>query len=304
MDAHAKEALRQQMLLRALLGDARPGVVTGWLHAAPGGPPVARGLAAYRAHAGALAERALAAAYPTVQQLMGEESFALMARDLWRQQPPQAGDMALWGEALADFIAQVPTLAAEPYLPDTARLEWALHRLQAAPDAPPPDAGGAPPGLGLLATHDPAELALVLPPGSVLVASPWPVFSLWQAHRAAGAEAREAAFGPVRQALAEGRGEQGLLTRRGWAPWAQALPEAEARFVAALLAGRSLAQGLHEAGGAFGFEAWLIAALQQRLLVEVRPLPPADIPGMSGPVVAVQPWAAARMPQPGTEAGR
>ena len=72
MNGAAREALRQQMLLRALLGDARPGVVAGWLR---DGPRVDAGLAAYRANAGALAERALAAAYPTVQQLLGEVSF-------------------------------------------------------------------------------------------------------------------------------------------------------------------------------------------------------------------------------------
>lgn len=270
MDTHAKEALRQQMLLRTLLGDARPAVVAGWLRTVPGGPGVHRGLAAYRAHAGALAERALAAAYPTVQQLMGDESFALLARDFWRQQPPEAGDMACWGGTLADFIAQVPTLAAEPYLPDTARLEWALHRLQTAADAPPPDAAGTPPGLGLLATDDPAALHLCLPPGSTLLASRWPVFSLWLAHRDTGGEA---AFEPVRQALAEGRGEEGLLTRQGWAPRAQVLQPAEAAFVAAVLAGQTLAAALQAAGEGFDFEAWLIAALQQRLLVGVQTLP-------------------------------
>jgi hypothetical protein len=274
MDAHAREALRQQMLLRTLLGDARPGVVAGWLRTVPGGPDVHRGLAAYRAHAGALAERALAAAYPTVQQLMGEESFALMARDLWRQQPPEAGDMACWGAALADFIAQVPTLAAEPYLPDTARLEWALHRLQTAADAPPPDATGTLPGLGLLATHDPADVRLCLPPGSTLLASHWPVFSLWRAHRAVGGEA---AFAPVRQALAEGRGEEGLLTRQGWAPHVQLLQPAEAAFVGAVLAGQTLAEALQAAGEGFDFEGWLIAALRQRLLVAVQGPPAAAV---------------------------
>ena len=62
-----KEGLRQQMLLRALWRDARPGVVTGWLRDAP--ERSARGLQAYQANAGALAERALAAAYPTLVQL-------------------------------------------------------------------------------------------------------------------------------------------------------------------------------------------------------------------------------------------
>ena len=255
------EALRQQMLLRALLGDARPGVVTGWLQPRQ----VQRGLAVYQANAGALAERALAAAYPTLQQLLGDESFAALARDFWRHHPPEAGDITRWGEGLPAFVAAAESLAEEPYLPDMARLEWALHRVQTACDAP----DGAPEGLALLATHEPVSLRLQLPAGSVVLVSAWPVFSLWQAHQHTDANR----FDGVRVALAEGRGEQGLVTRSGWVPQVLALPAAEAAFTAALLAGCSLQQALTDAGkensAGFDFEAWLIAALQARRLVAV-----------------------------------
>lgn len=262
MNAAEKEALRQQMLLRALLGDARPGVVTGWLQPRQ----VQRGLAAYRANAGALAERALAAAFPTLQQLLSDESLAALAREFWHRHPPAAGNIAQWGDALPAFIAQAPALADEPYLPDMARLEWALHRLQTAPDAP----AGAPAGLALLATHEPAALRLELAAGSTVLFSAWPVFSLWHAHR----RSDEGRFDAVRAALAEGRGEQGLLTRRGWVPQVLALPPAEAHFTAALLAGQSLADALDRAlqdgDAGFDFEAWLITALQQQRLVAVH----------------------------------
>ena len=257
MNPADNEALRQQMLLRALLGDARPGVVAGWLQPRH----VQRGLAAYKANAGALAERALAAAFPTLQQLLGDESFAALARDFWRRHPPVAGDITLWGETLPAFITDAQTLADEPYLPDMARLEWALHRVQTAPDAP----AGAPLGLELLATQDPATLRLHLPAGSTVLLSSWPVFSLWQAHQSSA----EDRFDAVRVALGQGRGEQGLVTRSGWVPQVLALPASEACFTAALLAGQSLAQALQEVGDGFDFEAWLIAALQQQRLVAV-----------------------------------
>ena len=93
----AKEALRQQMLLRALLGDARPGVVAGWLRESAQPAQFERGLAAYRAHAGASAERTLATAYPTVQQLLGEASFAALARALWHHQPALHGESYRFG---------------------------------------------------------------------------------------------------------------------------------------------------------------------------------------------------------------
>lgn len=255
-----KEALRQQLLLRALLGDARPGVVGGWLRAPARGPSVARGLAAYRANAGALAERALAAAYPTLQQLLGEASFAALARHFWQRQPPQAGDIARWGGGLADFIADAESLADEPCLADVARLEWAVHGAATAADAGPPQ------GLALLGTHDPAQLRLALVPGTALVASPHPVVAIWQAHRAPAAAARDAPFAAVRAAFAAGAGETALVARRGWQPVVRALAEPEAAFVAALLGGRPLAAALHEAGTAFDFASWFVASLQQGLL--------------------------------------
>ena len=265
-----REALRQQMLLRALLGDARPGVVGGWLRAPAGGPSVARGLAAYHANAGVLAERALAAAYPTLQQLLGEESFARLARHFWRRQPPQTGDVALWGGGLPGFIADAETLADEPYLADVARLEWAVHSAATAADAGPPQ------GLPLLATRDPAELRLTLAPGSTLVVSPHPVVAIWQAHRARPSGADEDRFAAVRAAFAAGVGETALVVRQGWQPVVRALAPAEACFTAAVLAGASLARALHDAGVAFDFEAWLLAALQQGGLAAVSAPPAAS----------------------------
>ena len=267
-----KEALRQQMLLRALLGDARPGVVAGWLRDTDRVP---RGLAAYRANAGALAERALAAVYPTVRQLISEESFDALARAHWRHEPPLAGDIALWGGGLADFIADAESLADEPCLPDVARLEWALHVAERAADADVPNAG--PPGLTLLAEVDPARLHLRLAPGTAVLRSLHPVATIWHAHRPVQRSALndsdndsdEDRFAAVRLAYASGGGEQVLVARAGWPVRVQALDAATADWTRALLAGRVLAAALQEAGPEFDFEAWLIEALQTQLLVAV-----------------------------------
>ena len=258
MSGVAKEALRQQMLLRALLGDARPGVVAGWLR---DGARVDAGLKAYRANADALAERALAAAYPTVQQLLGEASFAALARGLWRRHPPLAGDIALWGVALPAFIADAESLASEPYLPDMARLEWAVHEAERAVDAV------APQGLEQLADTDPAALTLRLAPGTVLLSSAHPVATIWHAHRSHAAER----FDPVRAAFAADRGEQVLVARHGWKATVAALAADEARYTGALLGGQSLAAALEAAGAQFDFETWLIEALRLRRISAVLP---------------------------------
>jgi len=259
--ARRKEALRQQMLLRALWADARPGVVAGWWRDAP--PRAARALQAYRANAGALAERALAAAFPTVAQLVGEPSFAAMARALWSAAPPQRGDIGTWGQALPAFITAAPQLAEEPYLADVARLDWAVHRCEQAADR------SAVRGLDRLADDDPAALWLHPAAGLALLHSAHPVASIWQAHRSTAADR----YDPVREAFAAGRGEHALVWREGFKAAVLALPEAEASFMQGLLEGATLARALDRAGAGFDFQRWLQRALQRGWLqaADTRP---------------------------------
>ena len=103
--------------------------------------PDHRGLQAYRANGSELAARVLTAAYPTIQGELGEESFAQLAKHLWRPQPPVRGDLAQWGGGLADFLRGQPDLMAnEPHLPEVAELDWALHTAAYAADGDTPDA--------------------------------------------------------------------------------------------------------------------------------------------------------------------
>jgi hypothetical protein len=252
-----REALRQRMMLRALLGDARPGVVAGWMR---DGARFERGLQAYRANAGALAERALAAAFPTLLQLLGEESFAALARAFWRRQPPSCGDIAEWGGALPAFIEADAQLADEPYLGDVARLEWAVHQAERAADG-----AAAPEGLALMAEQDPAELFLRLQPGTAVLGSAHPIVTIWQAHRSDAPDR----FAAVREAFAAGWGEAAWVGRRDWKVEVRRLDEAGARFTAALLAGRPLGAALALAGERFEFEPWLIDALQRQAIAAI-----------------------------------
>jgi hypothetical protein len=64
-----------------------------------------------------------------------------------------------------------------------------------------------------------------------------------------------------------------LVQRQGWQAELHLLTMEETRFTVALLAGRALGAALDEAGAGFGFEAWLIGALQRQLLVAVQVVP-------------------------------
>ncbi len=255
-----REHARQQALLQALWRRAPEAALAPWLRP---GALQQRGLQAYRANAGANAERALAAVFPTVQALVGEESFAALARACWHALPPDKGDMACFAQALPAFVDHDVQLADVPYLADVARLELLLAQAEAAPDAA---AGAA--EFELLAEAEPEALRFVLVPGAALLRSAWPVVSLWQAHRpgeGAGAHAQAA-----RRALQAGEGEAAFVWRQGWKARLQAVDAPVAAWCDALLGGASIGSALQAAGAGFDFEAWLLQALPQGWVLGVR----------------------------------
>src|SRR4030095_15521094 len=102
-----------------------------------------------------------------------------------------------------------------------ARVDWAVHRAEAAPDGPE-----TPQGLELLSSQEPSALVLRLRPGTVSIESRHPIVTIWQAHRRSGDGDR---FASVREALAAGRGERALVRRDGWQVRVDDLAPADAR---------------------------------------------------------------------------
>lgn len=250
-------ARQQQALLAALL--AWPPQEAEQALAEQVCSPWARGLKAYQANGHALAVRALGASYPVLVQLLGVDSFASLARAYWHAQPPLLGDVADWGATLAGFLADSAQLRDEPYLPDVARVEWALHRCARASDAQA-DASTFP----LLMERDPDAVALVLAPGCAGVSSIWPVVSVITAHLESVPELQEAG-----RRLAAGVAENALVWRQGLRPRVRPTWPGEAELVQALLAGQALGAALDRAAG-LDFNAWLPMAVQSGLLLGVR----------------------------------
>jgi hypothetical protein len=253
------EAQRQQALMAAILQRGDGASLLPQLAARPAG--VRRGLQAYQANAGASAERALAATFPTVQALVGEESFAALARAFWHAVPPRRGDLAWFGDELPPFIAASEQLADVPFLADVARLEWQLSLAERAADAEV-DVDS----LQQLAEHAPSQLHLRLAPHVALVDSAHPIVSLWAAHRRTGDAALQRAA--VREILSQG-GEVALVWRAGWRGEMRAVAPAVSRWTAALLRGLSLDHALDQAGEGFAFEAWLTDALAAGWILRV-----------------------------------
>ena len=244
------EARRQRDLLAAIFAP----------QAAAAAPP---GLRAYRANAHASAGRALAAAFPTVQALLGPDTFAQLAREFWQAEPPQRGDLGEWGDALPDWIEAHPGLTEWPYLADCARLDLALHRCERAADATFDAAS-----LALLSSAEPASLRLRTMPGVQALGSRWPLASIHAAHAAHTAAADDDGL----FALARGQGEAVVVAREGWRGVVHLIDAPGLAFMQALARGADLAQALDAAGADFDFAAWLGAALRGVWLKEVEPV--------------------------------
>jgi Putative DNA-binding domain len=253
--------LQQQSLLDALF--ARPGSTQAssalqHLHTLLK-PQAARGLMAYRANGHALAERSLLAVYPVITQLIGNESFSALARDLWHSQPPRCGDLAQWGEALPAFLADNEQLTEVPYLADVARVEWALHCAAGAPDA-----GSDLHSFARLSTEDPHALTLTLATGSVLITSAWPVVSIVTAHTGGQPSLTE-----VGQRLRDRLCETALVWRQGLRPCVAACPASTLGMLQALLRGAPLTEALDQAAADFDFSNWLAHAVHIGLVTGV-----------------------------------
>ncbi|WP_295636555.1 DNA-binding domain-containing protein [uncultured Methylibium sp.] len=261
-----REAERQSRLLGALLA-VDPAVAVLATDLRERDHRLQRGLGAYRANAAGIAERALAAAHPTVQALVGVEDFAVLARALWRASPPPRGDLAQWGQDLPAFIEAERDFDPWPYLGDCARLDAAVQRCESAADADLQRET-----LALLAERPPESLRLRFVPSLQLLASDWPIATLHAAHQDRGDATGDDAFAPVREALAAGRGESVVVARAGWRAQVSALDAASHAWMRALHDGRSVAVALAAAGDDFDFNAWLVRALQQGWLWKAEPI--------------------------------
>jgi len=163
----------------ALAGDVA--AVAAWGAGASAGEIDAR-IAIYRANGRANYRNALAATYAVVRRLTGAAFFNAAVDAFVAADPPVGGDLNVYGERLAEFLERYAPAANLPYLPDVARLEWAIDEANRAVDAPRvPDAVLA--ALSIVAPERLRQLRLALDASCRLVASAFPVLRIWRANQ-------------------------------------------------------------------------------------------------------------------------
>jgi len=232
---------------------------------ADGIEPQAR-LAIYRNTATGTLLKALILSYPAVQALVGPEFFEGAARLFIADSPPQSAWLDAYGDAFPDFLARLPQAATLAYLPDTARLEWAVNTVLHAPDAQPLD-------LARLAQLDESELGHLCfepHPAARLIRSEFPVDAIWR-----GVLARDDG---AMAAVDLGSGPVWLLVRRAQdGAQVSRLSEVQWRFTAALLAGCPLHAALEEAPASEAL-TWLATLLASGCFAGTRLRGPASDP--------------------------
>ena len=163
---------------------------------------------------------ALAAKYPAVAAIVGDDFFRATARLYAAAHPPRSPVMAQFGDAFAAFLASFAPASGLPYLADVARLEALVLRAYHAADAATLDA-----------RHLPALAAgtveLRRHPAAFALRADWPALTLWRMNTG-------------REPLGEvtcWTAQDVLVTRPRFDVLACLLPPGGAAFLAALDAG-------------------------------------------------------------------
>lgn len=180
-------------------------------------------LRVYRHHVFTSLAKALAVTYRTVQALVGEEFFDIMARAFVSDGLPMQPVLCEYGAAFADFVATYAPARSLPYLADMARLDWALNAAVLGPAGERLQAAD----LAAIPAEQLPSMSIALAPDVSLVRSRYPIDRIWAASQPDGAD---------RTVDLDEGGAQVLVQATGFV----ALTPGEAALVDAMGAGRSL----------------------------------------------------------------
>jgi hypothetical protein len=181
------------------------------------------GLAIYRNNVMSGLIKVVAARFPAVRRLLGEDRFLESVRRFIAAEPPRSPLLLDYGDAFPQFLRSV---GSETCIADIADLEVARGRAYHAADATslPPQAFAA------IRAERLAGLRLTFHPSLSLLQSRFPIVSLWQASREAGGVA-----------LPQERPEAALIARPLLEVEVWNLPPGGFAFLTALAIGATMA---------------------------------------------------------------
>ncbi len=123
--------------------------------------------------------KALAASFPVVERLVGEQCFAGLARKYAQEHPSRCGDLQRFGARFAALLDGIYADSRFCYLSDVAHLEWALEEVHLEPDEPTVELAA----LSKFNPEDYGDLVFTVRRAIRLVESRFPVLSIWRANQ-------------------------------------------------------------------------------------------------------------------------
>lgn len=188
----------------------------------------------YRNNVNASLSAALAARFPVVERLVGEDFFRAMALVFIEHHPPRSPVMSAYGAELPEFVERFEPAAALPYLGDVACLEWARAVAYNAADDRPAD-------IAKLSSISPERLhdaRLTFHASARVVASDYPIVSIWRTNTHDDI---------VREIGPELPGEAALVSRPALDVLVTQLPRGTALLIARLAEGDTLGAATQDA---------------------------------------------------------
>lgn len=187
-------------------------------------------------HHDASAIHVLAARFPVIRRMVGEQSFRVTAQRFVLSEPPRVPIPPSYGESFPRFLRREGGLSSMEYVADIAALEVARCKAQHAPDARPIDANRS---LAWQAEHA-DHVRVVLHPSVHVIASRFPVVTIWENNRSANGKCT----------IQRWRPEAALVTRALREVEVRRLPAGGDAFVRALARGQTVAMAARAALGA------------------------------------------------------
>jgi Putative DNA-binding domain len=182
--------------------------------------------------------KALRVSFPAVHRLVGDDFFAAAADLFIAASPPQAAYLDAYGADFPEFLEQFPPAATLAYLPDVARLEWAVNRAIHGCDREPLKLTE----LAALTPQDHGRVCFAPHPSIGLLRLSYPADVIWRAVL----DCDDAALAALNLHPAP---VQLLVQRLPTGVEIVRLDESEWRFATALCAGQPLQTALDEATG-------------------------------------------------------
>jgi hypothetical protein len=176
---------------------------------------------------------ALANRYPVTRRLIGPESFNALARLYCTQYPPRSPVLLSYGDGFPRFVRNLGSIPSIEYLADIADLESTFGRAYHAADATPL-------AVDVFSRLGPdllEDLVVSFHPSVSLVASRFPVVSIWQANQS------DDECMPVTRWAAEAA----VVARPDHDVEVSLLPAGGHTFLAALMKGATLAEATQTA---------------------------------------------------------